>query len=314
MLWGLSGDPPFDSIRRELARRRAPHVAFDQRRAHEVAFDLATFDGIKGQLSLANDVIHLDGIGALYVRPYDIRAVAQQSPNFAADIDAQRAAMAVQQRLFVWAEIADALVINRPSAMGSNCSKPYQASLIARSGFSIPPTLVTTTPDVAREFIWQHGQVIFKSVSDARSTVTRITKAEYAALDDVAHCPTQFQAYISGTDWRVHVVGDAVFASEIHCAADDYRSAEVDGFALDIRPAELPPRVAAQCHALAHSLGLSVAGIDLRRTSDDEWYCFEVNPAPAFTYYEQATGQPISAAVAGLLCDFDRSAVQSAAL
>ena len=307
MLWGLSGDPPFDAVRRELARRGAPHVAFDQRRAQEVEFDLVTFDGIQGRICLGNDVIGLDGIGALYVRPYDIRAVAQQSPTFAADVDAQRSAMAVQQRLFVWAEIADALVINRPSAMGSNCSKPYQATLIARSGFSIPPTLVTTTPDIAREFIWQHGQVIYKSVSDARSTVTRITEADYATLDEVAHCPTQFQAYISGTDWRVHVVGDAVFASEIHCEADDYRCAEVDGFALDICSAELPQPIAARCHALAHSLGLPVAGIDLRRTSDDEWFCFEVNPAPAFTYYEQTTGQPITAAVAGLLCDFSSS-------
>ena len=46
---------------------------------------------------------------------------------------------------------------------------------------------------------------------------------------------------------------------------------------------------------------LHVAGIDLRRTPDGEWFCFEVNPSPAFLYYETATGLPIAAAIAQLL-------------
>jgi hypothetical protein len=47
-------------------------------------------------------------------------------------------------------------------------------------------------------------------------------------------------------------------------------------------------------------LGYVIAGIDLR-CEDDAWYCFEANPSPSFTYYEQRTGQPIAAAVAELL-------------
>jgi len=46
---------------------------------------------------------------------------------------------------------------------------------------------------------------------------------------------------------------------------------------------------------------LAVAGIDLRRTPEDEWYCFEVNPSPAFSFYEEATHQPIAEAIAALL-------------
>jgi glutathione synthase/RimK-type ligase-like ATP-grasp enzyme len=43
---------------------------------------------------------------------------------------------------------------------------------------------------------------------------------------------------------------------------------------------------------------LVVAGIDLRRTPEGRWVCFEVNPSPAFVYYEEATGQPIGDAIA----------------
>jgi D-alanine-D-alanine ligase-like ATP-grasp enzyme len=50
-------------------------------------------------------------------------------------------------------------------------------------------------------------------------------------------------------------------------------------------------------------MSLPLAGIDLRRTASGEWYCFEVNPSPGFSFYEDATGQPISEAVATLLME-----------
>ena len=215
--------------------------------------------------------------------------------------------MVVERQLFVWVELARVLVVNRPSAIASNESKPGQAELIRGRGFQIPATLVTTTPDAARAFIAEHRRVIYKSVSGQRSVVSRVTASELESLDDVATCATQFQAHVPGTDWRVHVVGDDVHACEIRCAADDYRMAHLQGEPIEFEAAEPPASVVASCHALTRHLGLSLAGIDLRRTSDDVWYCFEVNTAPAFTYFEQMTGQPLTAAVAQLLADARRS-------
>ncbi|MGH8914072.1 MAG: ATP-grasp domain-containing protein, partial [Acidimicrobiia bacterium] len=53
--------------------------------------------------------------------------------------------------------------------------------------------------------------------------------------------------------------------------------------------------------ALAADLGLPVAGIDLMIDEDGDVYCLEVNPSPAFSYYEQNTGQPIAMAIARYL-------------
>jgi glutathione synthase/RimK-type ligase-like ATP-grasp enzyme len=64
---------------------------------------------------------------------------------------------------------------------------------------------------------------------------------------------------------------------------------------------ELPSEVADRCVRMAASMHLPLAGIDLRRTPGGEWYCFEVNPSPAFTAFESHTGQPITQAVAQLL-------------
>jgi glutathione synthase/RimK-type ligase-like ATP-grasp enzyme len=55
------------------------------------------------------------------------------------------------------------------------------------------------------------------------------------------------------------------------------------------------------CVKLSAGLGLAFAGIDLKITPEHDVYCFEVNPSPAFSYYESQTGQPISRAVADYL-------------
>ena len=63
------------------------------------------------------------------------------------------------------------------------------------------------------------------AASGIRSIVSRLTPADHDRLEDIQWCPTQFQQYIRGVDYRVHVVGDAVFACEMVADADDYRYA-----------------------------------------------------------------------------------------
>jgi glutathione synthase/RimK-type ligase-like ATP-grasp enzyme len=98
------------------------------------------------------------------------------------------------------------------------------------------------------------------------------------------------------------VVGAEIFATRILSDADDYRYAARQGLPRPrLSTTDVPDDVADRCRLLTSRLGLAVAGIDLRVTPEGEWFCFEVNPSPAFTYYEYGTGQPIATAVAGLL-------------
>jgi glutathione synthase/RimK-type ligase-like ATP-grasp enzyme len=100
---------------------------------------------------------------------------------------------------------------------------------------------------------------------------------------------------------RVHTVGTAVFATAIQTAATDYRHAEQQGSQAELQVLELPAALAERCVKLARALGLAFAGIDLKITPQNEVFCFEVNPSPAFSYYEANTGQPIARAVARYL-------------
>ena len=173
--------------------------------------------------------------------------------------------------------------------------------MLRSSGFRVPETIVTTDPAVARKFCESVGEVVYKSVSSIRTIVTRVRQSDLERLDNVASCPTQFQEYVPGVDYRVHVVNERLFAARIDSDADDYRYSRQVGQSPSVEPAFLEAECLARYADLALRAGLVFAGIDLRLTPDGEWYCFEINPSPAFTFYDPLPALPISTAVAELL-------------
>jgi glutathione synthase/RimK-type ligase-like ATP-grasp enzyme len=296
LLWGLSGDPPLDDVAEALRRSRQPYVRVDQRAVLATQVELDS-SGCRGWVDTPGTSFALEHVTALYVRGYD----AHQLEIVREGGDAARAHVdIVEAALWCFADVAPIPVLNRPSAMVTNNSKTFQAQLI-RSHFLVPETLVTTDPDAAREFWRRHRAVIYKSVSGQRSIVTRLSPTDGERLEDIRWCPTQLQEHVPGRDIRVHVVDRRVFATEVLSEADDYRYASHQGAECELRSFELPCDVAERSVALAHALDLPLAGIDLRRTPDENWYCFEVNPSPCFSYYERNTGQAMTAAVASLL-------------
>jgi glutathione synthase/RimK-type ligase-like ATP-grasp enzyme len=290
LLWGVPGDDPLDEVWLALRRLDADAQLLDQRDTRCAAVEIdAETGGATGTVTVTGGMIDLREVGAAYIRP-------QESSADGASADAA---------LIAWADLTQVGVVNQPAAMAANNSKPYQLGLIERLGFDVPDTLVTTDPEEARRFRRRHGRVIYKSVSGIRSIVSQLDEAELERLADVANGPTQFQQHIAGEDVRVHVVEDEVFATCVRSRADDYRYASHADATIELAVAEIPLAIADRCRAAARAMRLSVAGIDLRRTPDDRWVCFEVNPSPAFTFYEHATGQPIGAAIARLLIRLD---------
>jgi glutathione synthase/RimK-type ligase-like ATP-grasp enzyme len=296
------------AVHEALQRLGLPVAFFDQRQILATAVELCVDSVIRGTLQIPDQTIDLNAITAVYLRPYDWRRLPEIDKSGPRS-PAWRHACAVEEVLASWVELTPALVVNRLTAMAATNSKPDQAAYIRNSGFAVPETLITTDPTAAQDFWDKYGTVIYKSISGERSIVSRLTPQHVRRLRDLAWCPTQFQRYIPGRDVRVHVVGDDVFACEVASDADDYRYATRQGARVDIRVYDLPQETADRCRALAAAMDLLVSGIDLRRTPDGQWYCFEVNPSPAFSYYQAATHQPIDAAIARLLGESSRLAL-----
>jgi RimK-like ATP-grasp domain len=295
LLWGVPSDPPLAAVERALRRDGIEPLFLDQRAARDTALHLEVGRHVTGDLTVFGETVQLDRIRAVYPRPYSADQLGTgQTP------DAH--AMALHEALSIWLDVTPAFVLNRPQQMAFNYSKPYQSTLIEAAGFRIPETLLTTDPDAARRFRDRHGAVIYKSISATRSIVATLCQEDELRLANVAWCPTQFQRRIGGFEVRVHIVGNELFASRIDSGADDYRYAALSGNTVEISSFELPQECADRCRSMVASMGFVIAGIDLR-CEGGVWYCFEVNPSPAFTYYQQQTGQPISEAVARLLSD-----------
>jgi hypothetical protein len=303
LLWGIPGDPTMTLVRRALSQLGVPFLFLDQRQVLAMTVELSVGPTVEGLLRVDGAELDLASVAAAYLRPHDSTRVSAVRDTPAGS-PARRHAREVDDVLSAWADVSPALVISRPSAAASNGSKPAQLHEIAACGFFVPKTLVTNDPGAVEQFLDRNGPLVCKSASAIRSRVRRLDRGDDLSgrLADVTVCPTQFQRRVPGTDIRVHVAGAEVFATRITSDADDYRYAARQGLPrARLDATDLPDGVAERCRRLASRLGLPVAGVDLRVTPHGEWFCFEVNPSPAFSYYEAGTGQPIAAAVAGLI-------------
>lgn len=287
LLCGIPHEAPLAGVRTSLETLGIPYRQLDIRDFRASHLTAWVENGaIQGTLTIEATRYALADFSGIYVRmlPGELGDVASL------DRQLQWASHLFRQ----WLDTTTVRVVNPPRTMASNGSKPYQSQWIQAQGFLIPPTLLTNDPGAVLEFYKQHQQIIYKSASAERSIVRRLQAEELPRLAHIRWCPTQFQAFIAGDNLRVHVVADAVFATRIKSEAVDYRyiqRGEGDGV---FEAVVLDKALTTQCIALARTLGLRFAGIDLKITPQGEIYCFEVNPSPGYSFYQNMTGQCIS--------------------
>lgn len=303
LLAGIPSEAPLARVLAEVERLGFPHVILNQREFDRVNLDMEILGGsVGGELSVGGRCYPLEEIRAVYTRLMDDRLLPELDGEAPDSLKRMRC-RTLHELLSAWLETTPARVVNRMGAMGSNFSKPYQAQLIQQNGFGVPDTLVTNDPDLVRTYRRHHGRVVYKSVSSVRSIVQELADNDMDRIDRIRWCPTMFQRYLEGVDIRVHVVGDMTIATRVETRATDYRYAHHEGEDTGLTGIELDDEISARCVGLARDLGLEFAGVDLRIDPEGVVYCFEVNPSPAFSYYEAHTGQPIAETVARYLAD-----------
>ena len=290
LLSGIPSETPLQLVRDQLDKMNEPYVVFHQRHFDRMDMSFEVADGvIYGELRIDEDVYPLEEFTGVYTRIMDDLNL----PELKDEPSGSRRrnwCRSLHDTLLRWQEITPARVVNRSEPMGSNFSKPYQAQLIREHGFLTPETLVTSVPDQVREFLATHGKIIYKSTSGTRSIVQTVSGSDLDRLDQIRWCPVQFQSYVEGKNMRVHTIGGEVFPTAINSDATDYRYARRQvGDHAELEAGTLSDTVSENCLKLAAALQLDFAGIDLKITPAGEVYCFEVNPSPAYSYYELNT-------------------------
>jgi len=199
----------------------------------------------------------------------------------------------------IWAGL-DCPVANPPTSGWSNHSKPYQTLLIRGGLLQIPKILITNDQAEAKRFYEAaKGRVIYKSMGARSRGTHRFSLNKMSDLVSAGKAPLQLQEEVTGVDIRLHVVRDQVFATKVYCEDTDYRLADPKSVRLEATT--VPSSIANECIRIANKFGLLLSGIDLRETPDGRYFFFEANTVPGFAFYEERTGQQISAALSDLL-------------
>lgn len=319
-----------DSVIERLSRRGVPHVRIDNAdfpaRA-SVSFACSPDGRGAATLVTQGQNIDLDRVSAVWLR-------RPRPPVAHADVvDPVYRAYAEEECAGFLEGVWDALpcrwlpatlpVIRRAA------HKPRQLRVAGELGLTLPPTLITNDPEELLEFYARHrGDIVSKLPSPAMTRTLRhievarytqrVTPRDMGYADSIRYAPAIFQAYVpKRLELRITVVGERVFAAEIH--SQKANRTRVDWRRYDLQhtphhPHALPDDVRRGCVELVKRLGLCYGAIDMVLTPDGRYVFLEINPNGQFLWIEQATGLPISDAICDLLIsEPSRGAERSAA-
>jgi MvdD-like protein with pre-ATP grasp domain len=229
----------------------------------------------------------------------------------------------------VWHTLPCFWVPGPPRLVQRASYKVTQLALAGQLGFEVPPTLVTNSPEEFVEFYRRHaGRIISKpfyyntvypsaeTTKDFWGMYTQpVTIHDVRFAASLRFCPVIVQAYVpKRVELRITVVGDEIFACEIHSQVTHRTKHDWRNYDLAHTPHyvhDLPQEVRERCHRLVAALGLCYGAIDMILTPDGRYVFLEINPSGQFRWIEDITGLPISAAIAQLLAAHEGDAMAS---
>ncbi|MFC9680020.1 ATP-grasp ribosomal peptide maturase [Streptomyces sp. NPDC056948] len=297
-------DPTADVVISELHDRDIPVVRLD---SGDFPASLSveaqiTQRGLHGLLHTPTRTADLANVRALYYR----RPTGFAFPH----LDEQDAKFAITQARYglggVLASLPGCLYVNHPHRIGDAEFKPSGLAVAVEAGLLVPPTLVTSSPDAAREFIKAYGPAIYKPLYnpiylvDGVSSVVKVAEVSTADIDDdVAGTAHLFQKRIPKVaDVRVTVIGREVFCVRIDSDLLDWRT---DYSKLSYTPVDAPLGTVPALHHYMDHFGLVFGAFDFAIDGEGRWWFLECNPSGQWYWLETETGLPMCAALADLL-------------
>lgn len=200
--------------------------------------------------------------------------------------------------------------LNHPSDIARAEYKPLQLQTARAVGLTVPDTLITNDPEVARRFAKEHDQVVYKPLSAvgvSEDDEYRLVYANRVTVDDitdtVAATAHLFQTWVDKAyEVRLTVIDDDFFAiridAESPAAAIDWRT---DYNNLTYSVVGTPDEVRQDVSRLLDMLRLRFAALDFVVTPSGEWVFLEANPNGQWAWLQDATGAPIAVAIADAL-------------
>ena len=309
-------DPHADAVESKLAHRGHPFVRYNPARfpsESSISLRYTPAGLLRSTLRVDGREIALEQLAAVwYRRPDPPVAHAEIVDPLTREFIEEESRTVVRD---VW-DTLTCLALPGPRPVVQRAQlRSAQLRVAGALGFELPPTLMTNDPAELLAFYREHdGAVITKaaglsSIRGADVGFSRytepITRRDIGYAHSIRYCPMIVQAYVAKrVELRITVVGDEVFAAEIHSQESHhtrYDWRRYDVYKTPYYRHDLPAELALRCIELTRALGLRYGAIDMVLTPDGRYVFLEINPSGQYLWVEQATGLPISDAIADLL-------------
>jgi len=198
-------------------------------------------------------------------------------------------------------------------------NKLHQLRTAAQLGLSVPDTVITNDPEVLTDFADAHEKMIAVKLLRGNCFVREggspaplhvftntLSREDIDGhREDIKLCPVFAQEYIpKQLELRITIVGNQVFTCAIH--SQDSEATRLDWRRYDFDRVKhesyaLPSDIAEKLRLLIRGWGLAYGAIDMIVTPKGEYVFLEINPSGQWLWIEQATGMPISRAIAETL-------------
>lgn len=209
---------------------------------------------------------------------------------------------------------ATARWMSAPSAIWESEHKPYQLTIAAQHGLTIPRTIITNNPAKIRQAYHEFHGMIVKPTRTGHLVKDGVEHAIYTSrvlaehLDEIDSARWSASIYQEHTlkryDIRVTIIGQKVFAAAIDSQSDPAAITDWRQTSNPLLPHfhhTLPDALAERLLAFMRSLRLTFGAIDLIQTPDGAYVFLEVNPNGQWLWLDDALDLGISDAIADWL-------------
>jgi glutathione synthase/RimK-type ligase-like ATP-grasp enzyme len=195
--------------------------------------------------------------------------------------------------------MGDAFWINRYDSTIYSELKPLELQLAQKNGLSIPPTLISNDPRKIRNFVSEHRNCIYKSLTGLNEEKNGKVRILYTACIDksllprgkiLQAAPGIFQKMIEKKyEVRVQFFGNyyAAIAIDSGRLKEGHLDWRIDQASIKrCEPLLLPDNIYAACRRLMRDFGIVSSAFDFIVDKDDNWVFLEINEAGQFLFIE----------------------------
>ncbi len=188
--------------------------------------------------------------------------------------------------------------LSSPASIERAENKLWQLKAAAQVGFLVPDFTITNNLVHLREFTERHNRTCIKPLHlgpfelDGETYVPyTAVLSEYDSLDSVGDFPVFAQEYVEkDTEFRVTLVGNALFAVEIDSQSNDETKQDWrvgNCLLVDYSRVTLPKKIEKLCRSLVERANISFSAIDLVKDKTGRFYFLDLNPNGQWAWIDE---------------------------